>query len=335
MEALSKPERLAGSKSRIEHKEGSNNMEQFVGIDVSKAWLDGEAVPQSRPMRYGNDSAGIATLVRALGADPPALVVLEATGGFETEVASALAAAGVPTVVVNPKQVRDFAKAMGILAKSDRLDARVLALFGQRIRPQVRPLPSPEQRDLAELLDRRAQLVSMRAQERTRLATALAVAKPSLREHIQWLDARIGELEIELTARLRNSAAWKVKVDLLKPVPGVGKVLLFTLLARLPELGHLNRCDIAALAGLAPFADDSGERRGQRFIRGGRAEVRKALYMATLSATQHNPAIKAFFARLTAAGKPFKVAMTACMRKLLTILNAMLKTNQPWQPRVA
>jgi len=304
VKALSKPERLAGSKSRIEHKEGSNNMEQFVGIDVSKAWLDGEAVPQSRPMRHGNDSAGIAALVSTLVAEQPALVVLEATGGFETEVASALAAAGVPTVVVNPKQVRDFAKAMGILAKSDRLDARVLALFGQRIRPQVRPLPSPEQRDLAELLDRRAQLVSMRAQERTRLATALAVPKPSLREHNQWLDARIGSYEIELTARL-------------------------------PELGHLNRCDIAALAGLAPFADDSGKRRGQRFIRGGRAEVRKALYMATLSATQHNPAIKPFFARLTAAGKPFKVAMTACMRKLLTILNAMLKTNQPWQPRVA
>jgi transposase len=306
-------------------------MEQFVGIDVSKAWLDCEATPQPQPMRYSNDGTGIAALVSAMVLARPALVVLEATGGFETEAASALAAAGVPTVVVNPKQVREFAKAMGILAKNDRLDARVLALFGQRIRPQVRPLPSPEQRELAELLDRRAQLVSMRAQERARLATALAVAKPSLHEHIKWLDERIGQLEIELTARLRTSAAWKVKVDLLKGVPGVGKVTLYTLLARLPQLGQLNRCAIAALVGLAPFADDSGKRCGQRFIRGGRLEVRNVLFMATLTATRHNPLIKAFFERLIAAGKPYKVAMTAGMRKLLTILNAMLKTNRPWQ----
>ena len=187
-----------------------------------------------------------------------------------------------------------------------------------------------EQRELAELLDRRSQLVLMRAQERARLATALPVAKASLVEHIHWLDERLRQLDIELTARLRTSAAWKVKVDLLKGVPGIGKVTIFTLLARLPELGQLNRGTIAALAGVAPFDDDSGKRRGQRFIRGGRAEVRNVLYMATLSASQHNAVIKAFFARLTAAGKPFKVAITACMRKLLTILNAMLKNNESW-----
>jgi len=328
---LSKPERLEGSESRIERKEGSNNMEQqFVGIDVSKAWLDTEAIPQSQSMRYGNDAAGIVALVEAMQAATPALIVVEATGGYETAVASALSAAGLPVVVVNPKQVRDFAKAMGILAKNDRIDARVLALFGQRIRPQLRPLPGVEQRELAELLDRRSQLVVMRAQERARLATALPVAKASLVEHIHWLDERLRQLDIELTARLRTSAAWKVKVDLLKGVPGIGKVTIFTLLARLPELGQLNRGTIAALAGVAPFDDDSGKRRGQRFIRGGRAEVRNVLYMATLSASQHNAVIKAFFARLTAAGKPFKVAITACMRKLLTILNAMLKNNESW-----
>jgi len=328
---LSKPERLDGSESRIERKEGSNNMEQqFVGIDVSKAWLDTEAIPQSQSMRYGNDAAGIVALVEAMQAATPALIVVEATGGYETAVASALSAAGLPVVVVNPKQVRDFAKAMGILAKNDRIDARVLALFGQRIRPQLRPLPGVEQRELAELLDRRSQLVVMRAQERARLATALPVAKASLVEHIHWLDERLRQLDIELTARLRTSAAWKVKVDLLKGVPGIGKVTIFTLLARLPELGQLNRGTIAALAGVAPFDDDSGKRRGQRFIRGGRAEVRNVLYMATLSASQHNAVIKAFFARLTAAGKPFKVAITACMRKLLTILNAMLKNNESW-----
>ncbi len=304
--------------------------QQFVGIDVSKAWLDTEAIPQSQSMRYGNDAAGIVALVEAMQAATPALIVVEATGGYETAVASALSAAGLPVVVVNPKQVRDFAKAMGILAKNDRIDARVLALFGQRIRPQLRPLPGAEQRELAELLDRRSQLVLMRAQERARLATALPVAKASLVEHIHWLDERLRQLDIELTARLRTSAAWKVKVDLLKGVPGIGKVTIFTLLARLPELGQLNRGTIAALAGVAPFDDDSGKRRGQRFIRGGRAEVRNVLYMAALTASQHNAVIKAFFARLTAAGKPFKVAITACMRKLLTILNAMLKNNESW-----
>ena len=303
----------------------------FVGVDVSKAWLDCGTEPPAGVSRFGNDVAGIQALVTWLRERSPTLVVLEASGGWETEAASALVAADVATVVVNPKQVRAFAKGMGLLAKTDRLDARVLALFGQRIRPAVRPLPSAEQRDLAELLDRRAQLVAIRAQERARLATALAIAKPSLQEHIRWLDERIRQLEVDLTAQLRTSAAWQVKANLLQGVPGIGKITIFTLLARLPELGHLNRARIAALAGLAPFADDSGNRRGARFIQGGRAEVRSVVYMSTLTATKHNPVIKAYFERLITAGKPFKVAMTACMRKLLTILNAMLKTNQPWR----
>lgn len=304
--------------------------EQFVGIDVSKAWLDCDASPAADAVRHGNDAAGIEALVVRMREIKPALIVLEATGGYETAAASALGAAGLPVAVVNPKQVRDFAKAMGILAKTDRIDARVLALFAQRIRPQVRGLPDAQQRELAELLGRRAQLVAMRAQEQTRLSTATPLARPSLSEHIQWLTERINALDIELTHRLRTSEAWKAKVNLLKAVPGVGKVTLFTLLSRLPELGTLNRRAIAALTGVAPFACDSGKRRGQRFVWGGRAEVRSALYMATFSAIRHNPPIKLFFERLTATGKPFKVAMTACMRKLLTILNAILKTNQPW-----
>ena len=233
--------------------------------------------------------------------------------------------------VVKPKQVRDYAKAKGRLAKTDRLDARVLPEFGRDLRPPVRALPSHEQRELTELLDRRGQLVQMRAQEKAGLTRILPMGRASIHEHIKWLDRRIEQLDIELTARLRNSPLWQVKVKLLKPVPGVGKVTLFTLIGRLPELGLLNRGAIAALVGLAPFNDDSGKRRGHRYIRGGRTEVRNVLYMATLSARSHNPVIKAMFERLTAAGKPYKVAMTACMRKLLTILNAIVKTHQPWR----
>ena len=307
----------------------------WVGIDVSKDWLDGccaGAPAGQQSSRWGNDAEGIGALLKALSGAPIGLVVLEASGGYETAAATRLAAATLPVVVVNPKQVRDFARAKGILAKTDRIDARVLAQFARLIRPAVRPLPDDEQRELMELVDRRTQLVAMRAQERTRLATVQPIARESITEHIRWLDERIGKLDVDLTHRLRTSQAWKVKVDLLKAVPGVGKVTLFTLLARLPELGQLNRRGIAALAGLAPMAADSGQHRGKRFVQGGRAEVRAVLYMATLTATRHNPLIRVLFERLIAAGKPFKVAMTACMRKLLTILNAILKSQQPWNP---
>jgi transposase len=308
---------------------------KFVGIDVSKATLDLDCLPQAAPQSFANDEIGIANLAQLLKGSAVARIVLEATGGYETRLATVLAAAGLPVVVVNPKRVRDFAKAKGILAKTDRIDARVLALFGEAIVPPIRPLPDEAQRELAELLDRRAQLVGMRAQEKARLSVVQAFARRDIKEHISWLDERIGKLDIDLTQRLRSSEAWRDKVKLLDSAPGIGKVSIFTLLACLPELGRLNRGEIAALVGLAPFNDDSGKRRGQRYIRGGRCEVRCVLYMATLTAKRCNPVIKAFFEQLTERGKPFKVAMTACMRKFLIILNAMLKNNQPWKNALA
>lgn len=308
---------------------------KFVGIDVSKATLDVDCLPLRAARQFSNDGSGIAALLQWLSNSGAERIVVEATGGYEVALASALAAAGLPVVVVNPKRVRDFAKAQGMLAKSDRLDAWVLALFGQQIVPPVRVLPDAAQRDLAELLDRRHQLVAMRAQEQARLTTVLPVAKSDVEKHIVWLSEHIRKHDKILLKRLEKSAVWDAKVKLLDTVPGIGPVNLFTLVGRLPELGTLNRQQIAALAGLAPFCDDSGTRRGQRYIRGGRADVRCALYMATLSAKRCNPAIKRMFDRLIAKGKPFKVAMTACMRKLLTTLNSILKSKKPWEDRLA
>lgn len=304
---------------------------KFVGIDVSKLALDFDCLPVSAPQQFANDAVGIGVLVALLQGSGVERIVIEATGGYETALASALAVAKLPVVVVNPKQVRDFAKATGRLAKTDRLDAKVLALFCERIMPPLRALPDEAQRALADLLDRRSQLVAMRAQEKARLATVTAVARKNVEQHIAWLDKCIAKLEVDLENRLRKSTVWCEKATLLDSAPGVGKVTTFSLLARLPELGQLNRQAIAALVGLAPFNDDSGTRRGARYIRGGRADVRCVLYMATLSAITHNKPIKAMYQRLTASGKPFKLAMTACMRKLLTILNAMLKKNQTWK----
>ena len=306
-----------------------------VGIDVSKGSLDCHVLPEGQEGHFSNDVKGIQALLEWVMRYPAQRVVLEASGGYETAVATGLAGAGAALAVVNPKQVRQFAKAMGILAKTDRIDAKVLALFAQRIEPKVRALPSEEQRELTELMDRRSQLVVMRSQEQARLASVLPVARASLQEHIRWLTERIADLDIDITHRLRTSQAWKVKAKLLEGVPGVGKVTTMMLLARLPELGMLNRCAIAALVGLAPFASDSGQYKGKRFITGGRKEVRGVLYMATLTATRHNAVIKAYFERLSAKGKPFKVVMVACMRKLLTILNIMIKNNQPWQAHSA
>lgn len=304
---------------------------KFVGIDVNKSVLDFDCLPVSAPRQFTNDTEGIVALVDLLKDSGVERMVIEATGGYETAVASALAVAGLPVVVVNPKQVRDFAKAMGHFAKTDRLDAKVLALFGERIKPPLRALPDEAQRALADVLGRRSQLVVMRAQEKARLATVAAVARKNVEQHIAWLDKCIAKLEADLGDRLRKSPVWCSKATLLDSVPGVGDVTTFSLLAQLPELGTLNRQKIAALVGLAPFSDDSGKRKGVRYIRGGRAHVRCALYMATLSAIKHNPPIKAMYDRLIKVGKPFKLAMTACMRKLLTILNAMLKKNQAWK----
>lgn len=309
--------------------------ECFVGVDVSKQWLDVAIAPGSEShgvsARVGNDAAGQAQLAAELAAVSPTLIVLEATGGYETAVATVLTEAGFEVAVVNPKRVRDFARAAGIAAKTDRLDAKVLARFAERMRPQVYALPDEAQREFTELVDRRGQLVSMRAQEKARLATVQRVARKSVQEHIGWLDLRIRELERDLDDHLKGSPVYRVKAGLLDTVPGVGPATIRTLLARLPELGTLDRRQLAALVGLAPFADDSGKRRGQRYIRGGRADVRSALFMATFTASRCNDTIKAMFERLCASGKPYKVALTACMRKLLTILNAMIKHGQPWQ----
>jgi transposase len=304
---------------------------KFVGIDVSKLLLDFDCLPVSASQQFANDAVGIAALVALLQNSGVERIVIEATGGWETAVVSALAVAKLPVVVVNPKQVRDFAKAMGHFAKTDKLDAKVLALFAERIKPTLRTLPDEAQRALADVLGRRLQLVTMRAQEKTRLATVTAVARKDVEQHIAWLDKRIAKLEGDLGKRLKNSPVWCHKAELLDSVPGVGEVTTFSLLADLPELGTLNRQEISALVGLAPFPDDSGNRQGKRYIRGGRAEVRCVMYMATLSAITHNPPIKAMYERLTKAGKPFKLAMTACMRKLLTILNAILKNDQTWK----
>jgi transposase len=306
--------------------------ESFVGIDVSKQWLDIGWEPSGRTERVAHEEAAIAGLCERLAQERPSLIVLEATGGLETHVASALAASGLAIAVVNPRQVRDYARACGRLAKTDRIDAAILAAFARAIRPQVREPKDEETAELGALLARRRQLIDMRVQERLRLERASALQRKSLKEHIDWLTKRIQRLDIELTHRLRNSSLWREREDLLKAIPGVGVITRGTLIAMLPELGRLNRREIAALVGVAPFNRDSGKHRGERVIWGGRAQVRQVLYMAAVAAARSNPVIRSFYQRLRAQGKPGKVALVACMRKLLTIMNAMLKHNTPWNP---
>ncbi|HSC79037.1 MAG TPA: IS110 family transposase [Chitinolyticbacter sp.] len=273
-----------------------------MGIDVSKARLDVGVLPDGTAERLVHDAAGITGLCERWRARPPTLVVLGDRGGLETALASALAAAGVPVAVVNPRQVRDYAKTCGRLAKTDRIDALVLAAFAQAIRPQVRALKDDETQALSALLARRRQLIEMRVQEKLRLERAAAVQRASLKQHIAWLDARIDQLDRDLTHRLRTSAAWREQDDLLQAIPGVGPVTRLTLRAELPELGQLDCEEIAALVGLAPFNRDSGQHRGARVIWGGRAQVRQVLYMAALAATRSNPPIRAFYQRLCAQG---------------------------------
>jgi len=306
--------------------------ESFVGIDVSKDRLDIALRPTSEHWTIDYTEAEVAQLVNRLKELQPALIVLEATGGLELPVAAALAAAGLPVAVVNPRQVRDFARANGRLAKSDPLDADVLAHFGQALRPPVRPLPDAEAQQLAALVTRRRQLLEMLKAERNRLASSLPAMRSRIQAHIDWLKQDLQTVEADLDQTVRQTAIWREKDDLLQSAPGVGRVLASTLLSDLPELGQLNRKAIAALVGIAPLNQDSGKRRGKRIIWGGRSTVRDVLYMATLSATRYNPVIKEFYQRLLAAGKAPKVALVACMRKFLTILNAMLAHKTPWRP---
>lgn len=304
----------------------------FVGIDVSKAYLDVAERPGRGPTRLPNDEVGIAQLVAQVTAVRPTLIVLEATGGLELPVVAALAAAGLAVAVVNPRQVRDFAKAVGQLAKTDALDAQVLAHFAAVIRPQPRPLPDAERQALAALLTRRRQVLEMLVAEQQRLGSTAVALRPRIAAHIAWLRQERDDLDAELRQQIRQSPAWREDDELLQSVPGVGPVLATTLIADLPELGQLDRKQIAALVGVAPLNCESGILRGRRIIWGGRAQVRAALWMGTLVAVQHNPVLRAFYARLLAAGKPKKVALTACMHKLLTILNALLRHRTRWDP---
>lgn len=304
-----------------------------VGIDVSKATLDVAVLPGERTWQVNREEAAIASLVATLRDLSPRLIVLEATGGLEAPVTAALGVAGLPVVVINPRQARDFAKAIGRLSKTDTLDAQVLARLGETLKPAVRPLKDEETRALEALLTRRRQIIEMLTMEKNRLALASPPVRRDIAAHIDWLTKRLKDVDGDLRATIEASDFWRLKDEVIRSVPGAGRVLSLTLLASLPELGSLNRREIAALAGLAPFNRDSGVWRGERHIFGGRAAVRTALYMATITAIRCNPAIRDFHARLRAAGKKPKVAITACMRKLLTILNAMLRTNTPWQPQ--
>jgi transposase len=308
------------------------NEKQVCGIDVSKAVLDVALLPAGEQYQVSNDAPGFAELLKRLKATGAELVVMEATGGYETAAATALAAAGLRVAVVNPRQVRDFAKATGRLAKTDRIDARVIAAFGEAIDPEIVRLPDEQALELEALLVRRTQLVAMRVQESNRLELVQGPMHKQIKAHIAWLDQAIDTLNTDLTAKLRNSPVWRAKDELLRSLKGIGPITSGTLMVALPELGQLDRRSIAALVGVAPFNRDSGTRRGRRTIWAGRARVRTLLYMAATSAIRSNPVIKNFYARLTANGKPHKVALIACMRKMLTILNAMVRTNIPWNP---
>ena len=306
-----------------------DEVRRFVGIDVAKVALDVFLGSVGATFSVANDEVGIRELLRQL--EPADFVILEATGGLEMPVASALAAAGIAVAIVNPRQVRDFARATGRLAKTDRLDAEALARFGEAVRPEARPLADEQAQALEALVTRRRHLVEMLTAEKNRRARAPKVLHRSIDEHIRWLEKRLAAFDDELGELIRNTPLWRERDEVLRSVPGVGKVLSSTLLAQLPELGMLNRKQIAALAGLAPFNRDSGSLRGSRCIWGGRAQVRRVLYMATVAGVRSNPVIKNFYSQLRARGKYPKSALTACMRKLLVILNAMLHNQTPWQ----
>ena len=302
----------------------------YVGIDVAKSQVDVAARPAGDVWRVDYDEPGVAALVAQLRNLNPATVLLEATGSIEVPLVSALAAASLPLVVVNPRQVRDFAKATGGLAKTDALDAQVLAQFAEAVRPPLRPLRDADTQELNELTTRRNQLMTMLVAEKNRLGRGTGAVHPRIKAHINWLEQELKGLDEDLRQKLRRSPVWREKDDLLRSVPGVGEQISVSLLAYLPELGTLDRKQIAALVGVAPINRDSGIMRGKRTVWGGRARVRAALYMGALVATRYNPVILVFYQRLLAAGKVKKVALVACMRKLLTILNSMVNSDRHW-----
>jgi len=305
----------------------------FVGVDISKDRLDVAILPGGETWSEPHDQVGVQGLAERFKAMAPALIVVEATGGLERMLAAVLSTAGLPIVIVNPRQVRDFAKATGQLAKTDAIDAMILALFGQRVRPQVRAMPDEATAQLEALMVRRRQILDMLVAEGNRLTLASPAVSKNLKAHIRFLEKQLEKIETELDDAIQASPIWRTREKLLQSVPGVGPVLSRTLLAELPELGSLTNGQIAKLVGVAPMNRDSGKYRGRRMIWGGRASVRSALYMAAFSATQWNPVIKTYYKRLRAAGKPHKVALVACMRKLLIILNSMVHSDTYWQPR--
>lgn len=309
----------------------SSTTPSSAGVDVSQATLEVAMVPSGEQWQASNDERGIRELVERLSGLEPERIVLEATGGYELPLLAALATAGLPVVAVNPRQVRDFARSTGRLAKTDALDAQVLAQFAAAVRPPLRPLPDAATRELAALLARRRQLVDMRTAELNRLATAHERVRDSIRELVAYLDKRIKELDRELHDRLRGSPVWREKEDLLRSIPGVGPVLSLTLLASVPELGQVSHRQLAALIGVAPLNRDSGDWRGRRTTWGGRAAVRAVLYMATRRAVRCNAALRVMYERLLGAGKTRTVALVACMRKLLRICNAVVQQRAPWR----
>jgi transposase len=306
----------------------------FVGIDVSSQRLDLDMLPASQPSSEPNTEDGIASLVVRLKAINPKIVLLEATGGYEIPVAYALYEAGLPVVIMNPKVLRHFAKAMGRLAKTDKLDAQVLALYAQRVQPPVRPLKDQEQLELANLMTRRRQLQGMIVMEENRRRTCTPKVRGNIDQSLAHLRQLLKDLDREIHDSIRRTPLWHENSEILQSVTGIGPKVSASLIADMPELGTLPGTKASALAGLAPMNRDSGQYRGKRKIQGGRPAVRRALYMAALVASQHNPVIREFYQRLRLAGKPAKVALTACMRKLLVILNAMLKNRTYWNPQL-
>lgn len=314
----------------------SEAISRVLGVDISKDWLDVAAGADGDVRRFGNDPEGFKALVLLARGTEAQRITLEASGGYQTRLVAALLEAGLPVVVVNPRQVREYARATGRLAKTDRIDARILCAFTLAVQPPLRELKEEQAELLSSLIARRRQLIEMRTAEKNRLALgARGKVRKNLKAHIEWLDRHLRDTDRELRQLIERSPVWQEKEDLLTSAPGVGKTTAQMLIAQLPELGRLTHKQIAALVGVAPFNRDSGTLRGQRTTWGGRHSVRAALYMATMSAIRANPPIKAFYERLRERGKPGKVAMTACMRKLLIVLNAMLRDHKPWVHQTA